>query len=199
MSNISDKACVSPKAKVGNNVTIYPFAYIEDDVVIGDNCIIYPYVSIMNGTRLGKGNKVFQNTVLGAEPQDFNYRGDASQLIIGDRIIFSSGVIANPGARVGDAAMIQSGTRFSRDVPPFIVATDNPVRYGGVNSTVLRNYGVDEKVIAHIANAYRLVFHGQTSVFDAVNQVVDQVPDGPEIQNIVKFIRETKLGIISKL
>ncbi len=77
-------------------------------------------------------------------------------------------------------------------------ATDNPVRYGGVNSTVLRNYGVDEKVIAHIANAYRLVFHGQTSVFDAVNQVVDQVPDGPEIQNIVKFIRETKLGIISK-
>ena len=254
-----DKACVSPKAKIGNNVTIYPFAYIEDDVVIGDNCIIYPYVSILNGTRLGKGNKVFQNTVLGAEPQDFNYRGDASQLfigdeniirenvvinratfsdgqtvigdrnflmegvhishdtkvgqmnvfgygtkiagdcIIGDRIIFSSGVIANPGARVGDAAMIQSGTRFSRDVPPFIVATDNPVRYGGVNSTVLRNYGVDEKVIAHIANAYRLVFHGQTSVFDAVNQVVDQVPDGPEIQNIVKFIRETKLGIISKL
>ena len=54
-------------------------------------------------------------------------------------------------------------------------------------------------MIAHIANAYRLVFHGQTSVFDAVNQVVDQVPDGPEIQNIVKFIRETKLGIISKL
>ena len=40
---------------------------------------------------------------------------------------------------------------------------------------------------------------GQTSVFDAVNQVVDQVPDAPEIQNIVKFIRETKLGIISKL
>ena len=259
MSNISDKALVSPRAKIGNNVTIYPFAYIEDDVVVGDNCVIYPYVSIMNGTRLGNGNKVFQNTVLGAEPQDFNYRGDASQLIIGDeniireivvinratfsdgktvignrnflmegvhishdtkigtmnvfgygtkiagdceigdRTIFSSGVIANPGARVGDAVMIQSGTRFSKDVPPFIVATDNPVRYGGVNSTILRNYDVDEKTIAHIANAYRLIFHGQTSVFDAVNQVVDQVPDGPEIQNIVNFIRATKLGIISKM
>ena len=247
MSNISDKAFVSPKAKIGNNVTIYPFAYIEDDVVIGDNCVIYPYVSIMNGTRMGTGNKVFQNTVLGAEPQDFNYRGDSSQLVIGneniirenvvinratfsdgktvigdgnflmegvhishdtkiagdceigDRVIFSSGVIANPGARVGDATMIQSGTRFSKDVPPFIVATDNPVRYGGVNSTILRNYDVDEKIIAHIANAYRLIFHGQTSVFDAVNQVVDQVPDGPEIQNIVNFIRATKLGIISKV
>ena len=50
MSNISDKAYVSPKAKIGNNVTIYPFAYIEDDVVIGDNCTIYPYVSIMART-----------------------------------------------------------------------------------------------------------------------------------------------------
>lgn len=259
MSNISDKAFVSPKAKIGNNVTIYPFAYIEDNVEIGDNCIIYPYVSVMNGTKMGKGNRIFQNTVLGAEPQDFNYCGDASQLIIGDeniirenvvinratfcsgktvigdhnflmegvhishdtkigranvfgygtkiagdceigdRVIFSSGVIANPGARVGDAVMIQSGTRFSKDVPPFIVATDNPVRYGGVNSTILRNYGVDEKIIAHIANAYRLIFHGQTSVFDAVNQVVEQVPDGPQVQNIVNFIRNTKLGIISKM
>ena len=61
---ISDKALVSPKAKIGQNVTIYPFAYIEDDVVIGDNCIIYPYVSVMNGTRMGRDNKVFQNLSL---------------------------------------------------------------------------------------------------------------------------------------
>ena len=72
MSNISEKAHVSPKAKIGNNVTVYPFAYIEDDVVIGDDCVIYPYVSIMNGTRMGRGNRVFQNTVLGADAQDIN-------------------------------------------------------------------------------------------------------------------------------
>ena len=50
-SIISPKAEVSPKAKIGDNCKIYPFAYIEDDVVIGDNCTIYPFVSIMNGTR----------------------------------------------------------------------------------------------------------------------------------------------------
>ena len=32
---ISERAEISPKAKIGQNVTIYPFAYIEDDVVIG--------------------------------------------------------------------------------------------------------------------------------------------------------------------
>ena len=52
---------------------------------------------------------------------------------------------------------------------------------------------------SHIANAYRLVFHGQTSVFDAVLQIKEQVPDGEEIRHIIEFINGTKLGIISKL
>ncbi len=259
MSNISPKAEIDPKAKIGNNVTIYPFAYIEGDVVIGDGCVIYPYVSIMNGTRLGRDNKVYQNTVLAAEPQDFSYCGDESELVIGDGniirenvvinratfkgdktvignrnfimegvhishdtvigngcvfgygtkiagncdihdcVIFSSGVIANPGARVGVAAMVQSGCRFSRDVPPYIVASGHPISYGGINSKILTNHGVEERVMEHIANAYRLVFHGQTSVFDAVMQIKEQVPDGKEIRNIVDFISNTKLGIISKM
>lgn len=34
--------------------------------------------------RMGKGNKVHHNAVLGAEPQDFHYTGENSMLIIGD-------------------------------------------------------------------------------------------------------------------
>ena len=214
---ISDKAYIAPGAKIGKNVTIYPFAYIEDDVVIGDDCIIFPYVSIMKGTVMGRGNKVYQNTVLGAEPQDFNYKGDETRLVIGDEnifrenvvvnratfkdgetrignrnffmegvhishdakiddyvtfgygtkvagdceihsaAIFSSGVIINSNVRIGGASMVTSGVRISKDVPPFIVATDNPVRYAGVNETLLQSSGTTEKVISHIANAYRLV------------------------------------------
>ena len=256
---ISDKAYIAPGAKIGNNVTIYPFAYIEDDVVIGDDCVIFPYVSIMKGTTMGRGNKVYQNTVLGAEPQDFNYKGGATRLVIGDEnifrenvvvnratyadgetrignrnffmegvhishdtkvddyvtfgygtkvagdcdirtgAIFSSGVIVNSNVRIGGASMVTSGVRISRDVPPFIVATDNPVRYGGVNDTLLKSSGTDEKIISHIANAYRLVFHGQTSVFDAINQIKEQVPPGKQVNLIVKFLEETKIGIISKM
>lgn len=256
---ISDKAYIAPGAKLGKNVTVYPFVYIEDDVVIGDDCVIYPYVSIMKGTRLGRGNKVFQNTVLGAEPQDFNYKGDDTRLIIGDEnifrenvvinratfadgetrignrnffmegvhishdttvgdyvtfgygtkvagdcdihsaAIFSSGVIVNSNVRIGGASMVTGGVRISRDVPPFIVATDNPVRYGGVNKTLLKSSNTSAKVISHIANAYRLVFHGQTSVFDAINQIKEQVPEGKEISAIVKFLEGSQIGIISKL
>ena len=95
MNMISEKAEISPKAQIGQNVTIYPFADIEDDVVIGDNCVIYPYVSVMNGTRMGRNNRVYQNTVLGAEPQDFNYSGEKTQLIIGDDNIIRENVVIN--------------------------------------------------------------------------------------------------------
>ena len=59
--------------------------------------------------------------------------------------------------------------------------------------------GIEEKVRKHVANAYRLVFHGQTSLFDAIRQIEDQVPDGPEIRNIVAFLKATQAGIISKI
>ena len=35
---ISEKAYIAPGAKIGKNVTIYPFAYIEGDVGIDEGC-----------------------------------------------------------------------------------------------------------------------------------------------------------------
>lgn len=258
-SNISPQAVVSPKATIGDNCKIFPFVYIEDDVVIGDNCIIFPFVSILNGTRMGNDNKVHQGAVVGALPQDFNFSGEKTELIIGDGniirenvvinrathaggqtvignknflmegahishdtvvgngcvfgygtkiagdcqigngVIFSSSVIENAKTRVGEGAMIQAGTTFSKDVPPFIVAGGKPVQYGGPNTTMMTANGIEARVQKHIANAYRLVFHGQNSVFDAVLQINDQVPDSPEIRKIVDFINGTKVGIISKI
>ena len=81
---ISPLAYVDSAAKIGKNVTIQPFAFIEGNVEIGDDCIIMSGAKILHGTRMGKGNKVHHNAVLGAEPQDFHYTGESSMLIIGD-------------------------------------------------------------------------------------------------------------------
>ena len=113
-------------------------------------------------------------------------------------IMFSSSVIINPGVRIGGGSLITSGVRISKDVPPFIVATHNPVAYGGLNVKLLESSGTAENVITHIANAYRLVFHGKTSTHDAIRQIKEQVPDSKEIRSIVKFLEGTQLGIITK-
>ena len=258
-SEISPKAEVSPRARIGNNCKIFPFVYIEDDVVIGDNCIIFPFVSILNGTRMGNNNKVHQGAVLAALPQDFEFRGEKSELVIGNNnvirenvvinrathaggqtligngnflmegahvshdtkigdncvlgygtkiagdceigngVIFSSSVVENAGTRVGEGSMVQAGTTFSKDVPPYIVAGGKPIGYNGPNNTMMTAYGISEKIQHHIANAYRLVFNGQTSVFDAVNQIKDQVPPSPEIDVIINFLESTQKGIIAKI
>ena len=95
--------------------------------------------------------------------------------------------------------MIQAGTTFSKDVPPYIVVGGVPVAYGGVNKTMCAAYGIDEKTIKHLTNAYRLVFLGQTSVFDAINQIKSQIADSPEIRNVIRFLESTEKGIITKL
>ena len=41
MSNISQLAFVHPEAKLGKDVTVQPFAYIDRDVEIGDRCVIH--------------------------------------------------------------------------------------------------------------------------------------------------------------
>ena len=257
-SEISPRAEISPKAKIGDNCKIFPFVYIEDDVEIGDNCIIFPFVSICSGSRIGKGNKIHQGSVIAALPQDFNFRGAKSYVVIGDSnvirenvvinrgtnrdgvtkignrnyllegthishdtivgnncvfgygtkiagdceigngVIFSSGAIQNANTRAGDLSLIQAGTAFSHDVPPYVIAGGNPMEYGGPNTTMMNNAEIDKKVQNHIANAYRLLFHGKTSVFDVVNQIKEQVPDSPEIQNIIRFLENSKRGIMCK-
>jgi UDP-N-acetylglucosamine acyltransferase len=59
--------------------------------------------------------------------------------------------------------------------------------------------GIETKRQKHVANAYRLIFHGQNSVFDSVLQINEQIPDGPEIRDIINFINATEKGIIGKM
>ena len=63
---ISPLAYISPKAQIGKDVTIDPFAYIDDNVIIGDNCHIFPHATI------------------GCIPQDLKFHGEETWTIIGN-------------------------------------------------------------------------------------------------------------------
>ena len=81
---ISPLSHVDPSAKIGQDVTIHPFAFVDADVEIGDGCEVMPYASVMRGTRMGKNNKVYQGAIVGADPQDFRWKGGESYCYIGD-------------------------------------------------------------------------------------------------------------------
>lgn len=118
---ISPLAHVDPTAKLGENVTIHPFAYIDQDVEIGDGCEIMPYTSIIRGTRMGRNNKVYQGTIIGADPQDFRWKGDSTYCYIGDNnvirehVIINRGITSAGGTRIGDDCFIMAESHIGHD------------------------------------------------------------------------------------
>ncbi len=112
---ISSLAHVDPSAKLGNNVTVHPFAFIDKNVEIGDDCEIFPYASIMKGTTMGKGCRVFQGAIVGAEPQDFRWKGEDTRCEIGDNVVIREHVIINRGIRPEGATTIGSDTFIMAD------------------------------------------------------------------------------------
>lgn len=100
---------IAPGVRISKNVTIQPFAYIEDNVEIGDGCIIISYVSILNGTQLRGGNKMHQCAVLETEPQDFRYKGGENSLIIGDNNCIRKSVVISRATSGGNATEISNG------------------------------------------------------------------------------------------
>lgn len=118
---ISPLAHVDPSAKLGANVTIHPFAYIDKNVEIGDGCEIMPYASIISGTRMGKNNRVYQGAIIGADPQDFRWHGEATFCYIGDNntirenVIINRGIRSEGGTRIGNDNFIMAKSHIGHD------------------------------------------------------------------------------------
>lgn len=118
---ISPLAHVDPSAKIGENVTIHPFAFIDANVEIGDGCEIMSYTSVIRGTRMGKNNKVYQGSIIGADPQDFRWKGEESFCFIGDNnvirehVIINRGISSERGARIGNDSFIMAETHIGHD------------------------------------------------------------------------------------
>lgn len=99
---------VHPNAKIGNNVTIEPFAIVDDNVTIGDNTIIQSHAVIRSGTTIGKNCNIFPGAVLGAIPQDLKFKGEETTLEIGDNVIIREFVTINRGTEANGKTVVGS-------------------------------------------------------------------------------------------
>lgn len=78
---IDPRAIVSPSAKLGEGVAIYPFAVIADDAVIGDGCTIGINCSVGPRSKLGNEVALHPNVVI------------YEDVTIGDRCVLHAGVV----------------------------------------------------------------------------------------------------------
>ncbi len=108
--NIHPAAIVSPRARLGKNITIGPGAIIEEDVTIGDDCTIQAHAILTSRVTLGARNLVGYGAVIGAAPQDFAHSAAiSSEVVIGDDNAFREYVTIHRGTKADTATRVGSG------------------------------------------------------------------------------------------
>lgn len=207
-------------ARIGNNNRIFPGAVIgaipqdlkfkgeETTAEIGDNNTIRENVTINRGTAakgktvvgsnnlLMEGVHVAHDAIVGNGCIIGNSTKFAGEIIIDDYSIISASVLMHQFCRVGGYGMIQGGSRFSKDIPPFIIAGRDPIAYCGINIVGLRRRGFSNELIENIHNAYRIIYNSGKNTAEALEQVKQEVPMSKEIEYIISFIENSQRGII---
>ena len=120
-ADIHSTACVNGSAQLGANVSIGPYAVIEEDVVLGAGTHVAAHAVIKRYTRMGAENRVAEHVVIGGEPQDYKFKGHRSYVSIGDRNLIREGVTIHRGSKpeaattVGNDCFLMAGCHVAHD------------------------------------------------------------------------------------
>ena len=206
-------------ARIGNNNEFFPGASIstkpqdlkfrgEDTLCcVGDNNSIRENVTLSRGTA-SKGKTVIgsinllmesmhvgHDCVLGNGLIIGNSTKFAGEVGVDDNAIVSASVLCHQFCHIGGYVMIQGGSRFSQDIPPYIIAGKEPTKYCGLNLVGLRRRGFSNELIDHIHNAYRLLY-SKGILSEGIQEVKNNLQMTKEISYILDFVENSKRGII---
>jgi UDP-N-acetylglucosamine acyltransferase len=167
---------------LGAGVVVHPFAVIGGDpqdlgfdptrvsgVVVGDRTVLREYVTINRATRAGTSTSVGADCFLMAASHVAHDGRVGNNVIlansvllaghveVGDRAFIGGGAAMHQFCRIGAGAMIGGLSRITRDVAPFVMASERD-EVAGLNVVGLRRRGLPATTLAEIKAAYRTVF-----------------------------------------
>ena len=119
---IHQTAVVDPMAQIHETVAIGPYAIIEGEVTIGEDTVVDAHAMISGPTTIGARNKIGSFTTVGSAPQDIHYKGEPTELIIGDDnqireyVSIHRGTVSGKGKTViGNNNMIMAYSHIAHD------------------------------------------------------------------------------------
>jgi len=98
---IHKTALIDSNAKISKNVSIGPYSIIGPNVEIGEGTVIQAHVNITGNTKIGSNNKIYPFASIGNDPQDLKFKGEETQLEIGNNNKIREYVTINPGTKGG--------------------------------------------------------------------------------------------------
>lgn len=168
---------------IRENVTISRGTASKGTTIVGSNNLLMECVHVAHDCVLGNG------CIIG------NATKFAGEVVIDDNAIVSSTVLCHQFCRIGGYVMIQGGSRFSQDIPPYIIAGKDPTKYCGINLIGLRRRGFSNEKIQMIHDAYRILY-SKGLISEGIAEIRSTLASCPEIDYIIEFVQSSKRGII---
>ncbi len=176
--------------QIGDNTTIREFVTVNRGTkdkwktTVGNNCLLMAYCHIAHDCIVGN-NAVIANTVQ-----------LAGHVEVGDFAILGGMAAAIQFAKIGAHSYIAGGTEIIKDIPPYIKAGRHPISYVGVNSVGLQRRGFSSEKINSILEIYRNIYTRGLNITQATSFIENELPETEEKNEIIKFIKDSKRGIL---
>ena len=175
---------------------------------IGRNTIIREFVTLNRGTEFGGGvtrigednflmayTHVAHDCITGRGVIMANNATLAGHVIVGDHVTIGGLVAVHQFVRLGEYSYIGGKSAVVKDIPPYLIAAGDRANLHGLNKVGLQRHQFSEHCIAQLKKAYRIIFRIGLTVNEAVERVLAEVENTPEVLKLVDFIRNTQRGI----
>jgi len=100
---IHPQAVVAPSAKLAPGVKVGAYAVVGEEAELGEGCIVHPHAFVGGPAKYGRNNVFYSFCAVGTDPQDYTYRGERTELVVGDGNIFREYVTISRGTKKGGA------------------------------------------------------------------------------------------------
>jgi len=98
---IHPQAVVAPGAKLGPGVKVGAYAIVGDEVELGEGCLLHPHATVGGPAKYGCNNVFYSFSAVGGDSQEYTYRGERTELVVGDGNIFREYVTVSRGTQKG--------------------------------------------------------------------------------------------------
>lgn len=217
---VDANATICAHTRIGKNCHIFPSAVIgaiPQDLkfhgeltytIIGDNNVFRECCTVHRGTAskgktvIGNGNLIMaychvaHDCVVGNNIIMSNLTQLAGEVVVDDCAVLGGGTLVHQFSHIGSYVMIQGGTKVLKDVPPYVMAGRDPIAYCGLNSVGLHRRGFNEAQIETIHAIYRVLFQSGLNMSQAVARILETIPESPEREQIVNFVKSSPRGVI---
>ena len=178
------------RLEVGKGVKIREFVTINRGTPhgsgvtrVGDGCMLMAYSHVAHDCQVGEAVVMANCATIGGH------------VVLQDHCILSGLAAVHQFARVGRFCFVGGMSGVSHDLPPYTMCDGNRAKSHGLNIVGLKRAGFTSEAIDALKKAYRIIFRSHTPLQQALEEVRTQVPETPEVKDLLEFIASSRRGV----